>query len=104
MTTEGIQALQHILDNVLLLKPEDCIRNCLELDEIESRNDLLSLFDDDVLFSLIVSGKVKVLSALLLFDSSVCCLKSTYTLSVFKPSEGVSQFRITGAVPNPPIP
>ena len=65
---------------------------------------VLSLFDDEALFSLIVSGKVKVLSALLLFDSSVCCLKSTYTLRVFKPSEGVSQFRITGAEPKPPIP
>ena len=81
---------------------KDIVSNELGPKSKESSEPVLS--ESDELFSEIVKGNVRVLSALLLFDSSVCCLKSTYTLSVFNPSEGVSQLRITGAEPNPLIP
>ena len=48
MTTEEAEAFQHVLDNVLMLKEEDCIRKCLELDGNETLNNLLSLSNNDI--------------------------------------------------------
>jgi len=49
-------------------------------------------------------GKVSELSNLLLLDSATCCSKSTNIFNVLDPADGLSQVRITGSLPKPPIP
>ena len=45
---EGKLALQHVLDNVMMLGKIDSIRLCLDYDEITTLQDLLSLSKDDI--------------------------------------------------------
>ena len=48
MASNGEQALIHILDNVMKLKENDSLRDCLRYDEIESLEDLLALSPEDI--------------------------------------------------------
>ena len=48
MASNGEQALKHILDNVMKLKDNDSLRDCLKYDEIESLEDLLVLSPEDI--------------------------------------------------------